>query len=159
MSPDQNADASLLFTYGTLMLTTGIAAVDEATRNAGVSLGRAFIHGLLYDLGDYPGAVPWPGEAADEDAPKIWGRLIRLADPRAFFKVIDAYEGFDTLKPSESEFMRAETTVFLGDAHAKHAAQVYYYNLPTRGRATIPSGDYLAFWHALGRPGQGRNRA
>jgi gamma-glutamylcyclotransferase (GGCT)/AIG2-like uncharacterized protein YtfP len=185
MQADGDADSGLLlFTYGTLMLTTSIPAVDAATRDAGVSLGRGFIHGHLFDLGEYPGAVPltegWgmagavrrPEDEAEpgtewrashgrhtghEDAPKVWGRLIRLKDPAAFNKVIDAYEGFDPAKPMESEFIRAETIVFLESEEKGHPAQVYYYNFPTHGRVPIETGDYLAFWHAKGRPAQGRS--
>jgi gamma-glutamylcyclotransferase (GGCT)/AIG2-like uncharacterized protein YtfP len=158
MDTDSGVDSGLLlFTYGTLMLTTGIAQVDAATRDAGTALGRGYIHGHLFDLGEYPGAVPVTGpQAADEDAPKVWGRLIRLKDPAAFFRVIDAYEGFDPARRAASEFVRAETMVFL--AHAEHGlpGQVYYYNFPTQGHSAIPGGDYLAHWHAKGRPAQGR---
>jgi gamma-glutamylcyclotransferase (GGCT)/AIG2-like uncharacterized protein YtfP len=178
----------LLFTYGTLMLTTGIAAVDAATRDAGESLGRGFILGRLFDLGEYPGAVPlpgipgagpgWPGspapagladarlagegpqdagfEAVLEDAPKVWGRLIRLKDPVSFYRVIDAYEGFDPAKPAESEFVRAETTVHLPDTARRFLSQVYFYNFPTGSKPAIGSGDYLAHWRAKGEPNQGR---
>jgi gamma-glutamylcyclotransferase (GGCT)/AIG2-like uncharacterized protein YtfP len=156
----------LLFAYGTLMLTTGIAAVDEAMRNAGTSLGRGWIHGLLFDLGEYPGAVevrPDPDQR-DEDAPKVWGHLLRLTDPAALFSVIDAYEGFEPAHPGRSEFVRAETRVFLpGRAQGIDPGidpgircQVYWYNFPISGRSAIGSGDYLAYWHAKGNPAQGR---
>jgi gamma-glutamylcyclotransferase (GGCT)/AIG2-like uncharacterized protein YtfP len=173
----------LLFTYGTLMLTTGIAAVDAATRDAGESLGRGFILGRLFDLGEYPGAVPMPGsqgpgpgrpgspavagfagagladaglQEALEDAPKVWGRLIRLKDPVAFYRIIDAYEGFDPAKAAESEFVRAETTVHLPEAGKRFLSQVYFYNFPISGKQAIGSGDYLAHWRAKGKPNQGR---
>ncbi|MEO7425322.1 MAG: gamma-glutamylcyclotransferase family protein [Fibrobacteria bacterium] len=146
----------LLFTYGTLMLTTGIAQVDAATRSAGPALGRGYIHGLLFDLGEYPGAVPLPGpHTPDEDAPKVWGRLIRLRDPAAFFSVIDAYEGFDPARRAASEFVRAEAFIFL-ETGQRLTCQVYYYNFPTQARLAILGGDYLAHWHAKGRPAQGR---
>ncbi|HKP95883.1 MAG TPA: gamma-glutamylcyclotransferase family protein [Fibrobacteria bacterium] len=160
---DDAGNGPLLFTYGTLMLTTGIPAVDAATRDAGVSLGRGYILGHLFDLGEYPGAVPWPppaaaageGPPAHEDAPKVWGKLLRLKDPAAFYAVIDAYEGFVPGDPA-SEFIRAETTVFLPESGETHAGQVYYYNLETAGRERIEAGDYLAHWQAKGKPSQGR---
>lgn len=161
----------LLFAYGTLMLTTGIAAVDEAMRNAGTSMGRGWIHGLLYDLGEYPGAVQAPPDRdpRDGDAPKVWGLLLRLKDPAALFSVIDAYEGYEPADPGRSEFVRAETRVFLADRDRGIIAQgndqwsdqginsqVYWYNFPVSGRSVIGSGDYLAHWHAKGNPIQGR---
>lgn len=150
----------LLFTYGTLMLTTGIAAVDEAMRKAGVSLGRGYAHGLLYDLGEYPGAVaaPAPPEGAEEDAPKVWGHLLRLADPQALFAVLDPYEGFDAADPGASEFVRARTGIRLAGSAAPMEAQIYWYNFPSQGRARIEAGDYLAHWAAKGKPRQARIR-
>lgn len=162
----------LLFTYGTLMLNTGIVAVDAAMMNAGVILGRGYIQGWLYDLGDYPGAVPWeprsPGvgtvvasgaeeaEALVAEPPKVWGRLMHLRDPAGLFAAIDPYEGFDAADPAGSEFVRAVTRVILPDTGVGVLSQVYFYNFPTRGRERIESGDYLARWQAKGRPAQGR---
>ncbi len=156
----------LLFTYGTLMLTTGIAAVDEAMRKAGKSLGRGFIHGRLYDFGDYPGAVAagryGTGEGSDgagsEDAPKVWGHLLLLDDPDALFSVLDPYEGFTPADLTGSEFVRALAAVTLPDKSASLEAQIYYYNFSIAGRAPIASGDYLAHWSAQGKPLQGRTR-
>jgi gamma-glutamylcyclotransferase (GGCT)/AIG2-like uncharacterized protein YtfP len=167
--PTRPAPAShLLFTYGTLMLTTGIAAVDEAMRKAGVSLGRGYVHGHLYDLGEYPGAVA-PGAATaltsgiasvnpDDDEPRVWGHLLRLADPEALFAVLDPYEGFDAGNPSASEFVRARVGVLLAGSETPLEAQIYWYNFPLPGRARIDSGDYLAHWAAKGKPRQARIR-
>lgn len=174
----------LFFTYGTLMLTTGIAAVDEAMRKAGVPLGRAYVHGHLFDLGDYPGAVPVrtnadaAGEgghgdaegdegaaggnrrgaegAGEEDAPKVWGHLLRLADPDALFAVLDPYEGFDAGNRDASEFVRDHADVILAGTGEAHRAQIYWYNFPVAGRPPIPAGDYLAHWAAKGKPRQAR---
>jgi gamma-glutamylcyclotransferase (GGCT)/AIG2-like uncharacterized protein YtfP len=161
--PTGPAPAShLLFTYGTLMLTTGIAAVDEAMRKAGVSLGRGYAHGLLYDLGEYPGAVAVPAAQAqgegDEDAPKVWGHLLRLADPEALFAVLDPYEGFDAADLAASEFVRARTEIRLAGSTAPMEAQIYWYNFPSQGHARIEAGDYLAHWAAKGKPRQARIR-
>lgn len=148
----------LLFTYGTLMLTTGIAAVDEAMRKAGVSLGRGHVLGSLYDLGDYPGAVAAASAPADpdEDSPKVWGHLLRLADPEALFAVLDPYEGFDSGNTAASEFVRARTLVSLAGAEAPLEAQIYWYNFTTQGKPRIESGDFLAHWAAKGKPRQAR---
>ena len=47
----------LLFVYGTLLAATGYPEVDAAMAS-GRLLGPAYIHGRLYDLGDYPGVKP-----------------------------------------------------------------------------------------------------
>lgn len=175
----------LLFTYGTLMLTTGIPDVDAVLRDAGTSLGRGWIRGRLFDLGQYPGAIaavpethPAPGAeakaagtgasdpaseaeraesgGADENAPRIWGRLLHLKDAAGFYAVIDRYEGFDAADLSGSEFVRARTRVYLPGMEEGILSQVYWYNLPVLGRPEIASGDYLAYWKSRGRPAQGR---
>ena len=150
----------LLFTYGTLMLTTGIEAVDEAMRKAGTSLGRAYVHGHLYGLGAYPGAVaarPIDGIKRDgEDEPKVWGHLLRLADPDALFAILDAYEGFDAGNREASEFVRDRADVILAGSGAAYAAEIYWYNFAVNGRTRIETGDYLAYWAANGKPRQAR---
>lgn len=157
--PDLSA-ARLFFTYGTLMLTTGIEAVDESMRKAGTSLGRAYVHGHLYDLGDYPGAVaarPIDGpEGEGEDEPKVWGHLLRLADPDAVFAIFDAYEGFDAGNRQGSEFVRDRASVIHAGTGAASTADIYWYNFAVSGRARIESGDYLAHWAAKGKPRQAR---
>ena len=155
---DSPAASRLLFTYGTLMLTTGIEAVDEAMRKAGVSLGRAYVRARLYDLGDYPGAVAFPeaDSAADEDAPRVWGHLLRLSDPDGLFAVLDAYEGFDAGDRAGSEFVRDRARIVSAATGAALDAQIYWYNRDVAGRPLIESGDYLAHWAAKGKPRQAR---
>jgi gamma-glutamylcyclotransferase (GGCT)/AIG2-like uncharacterized protein YtfP len=154
----EHAASRLLFTYGTLMLTTGIEAVDEAMRKAGTSLGRAYVHGYLYDLGAYPGAVAaGPIEDRDgEDVPKVWGHLLSLADPDALFAVLDAYEGFDAGNREASEFVRDKAGVVHAGSGAAATADIYWYNFAVNGRARIEAGDYLAHWAAKGKPRQAR---
>lgn len=142
------------------MLTTGIEAVDEAMRKAGTSLGRAHVRGHLYDLGAYPGAVaarPIEGiNKEGEDEPKVWGHLLRLADPDALFAVLDAYEGFDAGNREASEFVRDQASVIHAGSGAAYAAEIYWYNFAVDGRARIETGDYLAHWAAKGKPRQAR---
>lgn len=147
----------ILFAYGTLMLTTGIPDVDAALRDAGLSVGRGWIHGRLFDLGEYPGAVAGPAAGAGEaDSPRIRGSLLHLKDPAAFYAVIDRYEGFEPGDPGASEFVRAQTRAYLPGMEQGVLCQVYWYNGPIQGRPEITSGDYLAYWQSRGRPSQGR---
>lgn len=144
----------LLFIYGTLLAPTGHSAVDAAVAS-GLSLGPAYMHGRLYDLGDYPGVQPvreggtWPADAlarADrESAPRVFGRLLAFSDPDAALAVLDGYEGADPASPYAGEFTRANTDVVLSESGRTVKAQVYLYALSIAGKAPIPSGDYMAY--------------
>lgn len=140
----------LLFVYGSLLLATGEAPVDEILSGKSRSLGMGYIHARLYDLGEYPGAKPFkplaPGKV--KLPPKVWGRLLAFPDPDPVFAVLDPYEGFDRRAPLTSEFVRSTAAVILPEAGRTLMSQVYFFNPPVEGKKPIPSGDYLAFKHA-----------
>jgi gamma-glutamylcyclotransferase (GGCT)/AIG2-like uncharacterized protein YtfP len=85
------------------------------------SIGPARIPGLLYDLGDYPGAVPGDGT--------ITGEIFHLLEPPSILAALDEYEG--------PEFARAVVTVGGFDCW------IYWYVGPYPVRL-IPSGDWFA---------------
>ncbi|MFN3623167.1 MAG: gamma-glutamylcyclotransferase [Hyphomicrobium sp.] len=86
-------DTRYLFLYGTLMSgARGVLGTEERLRLAreSDSLGPASLVGAhLYDLGDYPGALP----VADPGA-VVHGELVMLAKPQATILWLDEYEGF-----------------------------------------------------------------
>ena len=138
---------NLLFVYGSLLIPTGLPDVDAVMSGKTVSLGLGYIHGRLYDLGDYPGAK-FSLQGESKLPPKVWGRLLGLPDPDPVFAVLDRYEGFDRARPLESEFARSTAAVVVPEAERTYMAQVYFYNPQVRGKKLIPSGDYLAHKHA-----------
>lgn len=145
MADGESWDArNLLFIYGTLLLPTGEADVDEALSVSSLSLGVGFFQGRLYDLGEYPGAKPVsPGASGDSD--KVWGRLLGLIHPDAVFALLDRFEGYDYQSPLTSEFVRSTITVTLPDSNRTVQSQIYFFNPPVSENRYIPSGDYLAF--------------
>ncbi len=96
-----------LFTYGTLHpghAPDEIAAAVKELR----PVGRGFVHGALYDLGDYPGAVLDPSSAQ-----RISGTVFRLPEDAEILRQIDEYEGFDPNAPERSLFLRTRHPVAL----------------------------------------------
>lgn len=141
----------LFFAYGSLLKETGYPDVDKAMAEAGADLGRGYIHAQLFDLGEYPGALPYlhdpvvtPMPSGDQTNPKVWGRLIALRDPECFFAILDEYEGFRSSAPESSEFIRGTATVFLTSNVQVRMCHVYFYNQNVNDKQLIPSGDYLA---------------
>jgi gamma-glutamylcyclotransferase (GGCT)/AIG2-like uncharacterized protein YtfP len=65
--------SDFLFTYGTLQ--PGDAPDEIASTLARLRpVGKGFVHGVLYDLGDYPGAVLDPSSKR-----RISGTVFRLS--------------------------------------------------------------------------------
>jgi len=104
-------------------------------------LGPAKMKGKLYDLGDYPAAIPTNEEFY------LTGELSLLRNPRDYewaFAQLDDYEGiFVEEDEEESAYIRA-----VGNAHISNEvipAWVYWYNRPIYNASPIPSGDVIDF--------------
>lgn len=92
--------SNYLFVYGTLQphcVPAKMASVVEKLQ----SIGPGFLHGTLYDLGGYPGAVPDPALTQ-----RITGTVLKLPQDPSLMQLLDAYEGFDPRSPDTSEFIR-----------------------------------------------------
>ncbi len=150
--PTTSTGKELFFAYGSLLRETGNLQVDKAMAEAGDNLGRGFIGGRLYDLGEFPGALPAEGALPEATEGQVWGRLIALRDPAAFFAMMDDYEVFLPGQPRESEFIRSKTRIFLPDAATSYTGHVYFYNQSVAGKPIIPNGDYLAYRQAKESP-------
>lgn len=131
---------NFLFVYGTLReeLAHPMAVVlgAHATR-----VGRASFRGQLFDLGEYPGAVP---SAAVSD--RVAGELYRIEPGReaALFAELDRYEDCDPDDPAAGEYVRARAQVE-AESGAPFEAWIYLYNRPTGGLERIVSGDFSAW--------------
>jgi gamma-glutamylcyclotransferase (GGCT)/AIG2-like uncharacterized protein YtfP len=89
-----------LFAYGTLQ--PGRVPAEVAPLAAKLRpVGRGFVHGVLYDLGRYPGAVPNASAKG-----KIAGTVMELPEEENMLARLDAYEGFDPKSPDTSEYVR-----------------------------------------------------
>lgn len=124
-----------LFVYGTLR--SGLQhPAHTFIRQYFTLLCTAMVKGKLYDLGEYPGAVPCPDEVF------ITGELYELSNEIQFseaFAVLDNYEGL-LVGPGETPlFVREQVTVFLSDDI--DTAWIYWYNHDVGDAVCIESGD------------------
>jgi Uncharacterized conserved protein len=108
--------------------------------------GMASVHGKLYDLGDFPGAVPSTGKD------QIIGELYRIEDEADFdwaMEQIDDYEGYVVSDGAASLFRREPVYVWFQNTSV--IAWIYWYNRPVTGNTRILSGDYVAYKMGLGK--------
>ena len=80
---------SRLFVYGTLKRGSDnrYARLLEANSEF---LGTGRMHGRVFNLGPYPGAVP-----SKDPGDWVPGELFYLLNPAKIFKALDTYEGVD----------------------------------------------------------------
>jgi len=122
-----------LFAYGTLQ--PGLVP-ESMSALAGklTPIGKGLVHGVLYDLGRYPGAIP---DAASPH--QIVGTVLELPDDENILPKLDAYEGFDPASPASSEYIRERQTVKLADGRTLDC-WFYGYNWKPDASKAIPSG-------------------
>jgi gamma-glutamylcyclotransferase (GGCT)/AIG2-like uncharacterized protein YtfP len=129
-----------LFVYGSLLSGLGHPAHAYVSRYFTL-VSPASTPGNIYDLGEYPGAVPAPAPAM------IHGELYKVnhADEFSFaIKQLDDYEGF-LVEPGEQPLFRRET-VDVKHNNAITTAWIYWYNRDVEGHILIPGGDALSYW-------------
>jgi gamma-glutamylcyclotransferase (GGCT)/AIG2-like uncharacterized protein YtfP len=124
-----------LFVYGTLRSSAAPPTLRDLLAPL-ARIGRATTAGVLYDLGDYPGAVF--GGAAE-----IVGEVIELPGDGSVLPALDEYEGFDPDDREGSLYLRVRRQVTLVDGRSLDC-WAYAYNRDLTGRPTIAGGDYLA---------------
>ena len=118
-----------LFIYGTLLQADNDFAIYLQNNSKQYANGK--FKGLLYDVGEYPGAIE-----TNNDNNYVYGCIVELKDI-AVLKTIDHYEDHPNLfirKLIEVEYDKRLITCW-----------VYLYNLPVTGLQPIISGDYLSY--------------
>lgn len=126
-----------LFVYGTLRKAAANKMYEIISRNARPA-GKASLHGRLYDLGFYPGAI-----LSQNPADLVVGELYALDPKRGdeTLEALDKYEG--TTGQGSPEYRRERRFVTLQDGTRVKAWIYLYCQTPPKARL-IPSGDYLA---------------
>lgn len=134
----KNSDAFHLFVYGSLRSGFLSPAYEYISRYFTlISAGR--VQGCLYDMGDYPAAVP----ASDG---WIHGELYVIKDEQELswaLAQLDDYEGV-LVEPDEQPLYRREiATIHCNESTEK--AWIYWYNGDTTGRPAVESGDIIDY--------------
>lgn len=101
--------------------------------------GPCCVHGRLYDLGAFPGAVPVEEEADENEDATVQGELYRLRSTNVLTR-IDQYEGFDPNRESTSLFVRRPVIAKPMDIRA----WVYWYNGSVDSVPVVESGQWPA---------------
>lgn len=128
-----------LFVYGSLRSGFNHPAFAYISNHFHL-IGPARVQGQLYDLGDYPAAVP------SDTGDFIMGELYALNEEQDFSWVIaqvDDYEGVNPDPGEVPQYRREMTTVYLDNGMT--GAWVYWYNHDVTGKPLIASGDVLQY--------------
>ena len=128
-----------LFVYGSLRSFFRSPAYDYIARYFNL-IGEATVQGKVFDLGEFPGAVP------ASDGSLIKGELYDIKNEREFTWAIcqlDDYEG--TLpEPHEKPLYRREIAeVMINDLAVQ--AWIYWFNGDVTGKTLITSGDTVDY--------------
>ena len=124
---------NLLFVYGTL-LQPGNNFADYLKQNC-TYLSPGKIKAVLYDIGEYPGAV-----IANNTDSYIHGSIFKLLHPKENLRVIDDYEGFGPEQNKPNLYIRMVVPVETDPGIVN--TWIYLYNLPVDGLQQITSGNY-----------------
>lgn len=128
-----------LFVYGSLRSEFQSPAYEYISRFFTL-VCEAKVKGKIFDMGDYPAAVP-----ALEDV-FITGELYIIKDESEFSWAIgqlDDYEGV-LIEQGEVQLYRRELSEIV-TANGNFAAWMYWYNQDVSGRPEIVSGDIIEY--------------
>lgn len=129
----------LVFVYGSLRKGFGHPAFKYIS-NYFDFVCHAKIKGRLYDLGEYPAAVP------EEEDHYIVGELYSVKHKDEFAYAIaqlDDYEGINPGEENSSLYRRELANIYTDNGLV--TAWVYWYNRSVEGYPAIASGDILAY--------------
>ncbi|HEX8356669.1 MAG TPA: gamma-glutamylcyclotransferase family protein [Segetibacter sp.] len=103
-------------------------------------ISPATVKGKLYDLGDYPAAIPTNDEAF------IVGELYELKSSEDFAWAIEQLDAYEGVNPDEGEprLYKRELAEVYYNGQTTHA-WIYWYSHEIEDQPLIPSGDIFDF--------------
>ncbi len=99
-------------------------------------VGLGAVRGVLYDLGELPGAAP-----SEKSTAQVHGEVYRLPDPLRALKVLDEVEGIAPGSPEHNLYRRALASIKLENG-TKVEAWIYWLRRMHEPKRRIFSGDY-----------------
>lgn len=134
-----------LFVYGSLRSGFNNPAYGYISKYFTL-IGEAYVNGKLYQLSDFPVAVP------SENDSLIKGELYTIKVPSECswaFAQLDDYEGVQAEEGEHPLYKRVLTAVFMNDKEEK--AWVYWYNGSIENGTRIEESDLLAYLKQRGQ--------
>ena len=128
-----------LFVYGSLRSGFKHPAYAYIS-NFFTLVGEASVPGCLYDMGEYPAAIP------SEAGCMIKGELYHITNTDQFGWAIAQLDDYEGVHPDDGEtphYRRAITKVFCNGVET--TAWIYWFNLSIEGCPLIESGDVLEY--------------
>jgi gamma-glutamylcyclotransferase (GGCT)/AIG2-like uncharacterized protein YtfP len=128
-----------LFVYGSLRSGFQSPAYEYISRHFDL-LGEATVKGALYDMGNYPAAVP------TSENMFITGELYRIKQENEFSWAIgqlDDYEGVDVAFDEVQLYRRDLAEVYFKNQIIH--AWIYWFNGDVSGKPVIASGDMMEY--------------
>jgi gamma-glutamylcyclotransferase (GGCT)/AIG2-like uncharacterized protein YtfP len=134
-----NTPSLHLFVYGSLRRGFLNPAFDYI-KNHFYFIAHGTVKGALYDLGEYPAAVP-QGEAS------IIGELFLAKSEEDFNWAISQLDDYEGLNPAEGEVsLYKRELVSVSHHDAATTAWIYWYNGDVSGKPFIESGDMMEYF-------------
>lgn len=129
-----------IFVYGSLRSGFHAPAFEYISRYFSF-ISDAKVKGLLYDMGDYPAAVPTETESF------LIGELYAIKNEQEFYwamEQLDAYEGIHS-EPEDNSLSYKRELVTVHIPNGTTTAWIYWFNQPVTDQPIISSGDVLEY--------------
>jgi gamma-glutamylcyclotransferase (GGCT)/AIG2-like uncharacterized protein YtfP len=124
-----------LFLYGTLLAERTPDEVVGAFQSLR-RIGPAHVRGMLYDLGEYPGAILAPSSKT-----LIQGEIFELPPTPTILRALDDYEEFNPANNEDSLFIRTKAKATLLDGQ-RVDCWIYVYNDDPGTALLLANGIY-----------------
>ncbi|MBZ4189670.1 gamma-glutamylcyclotransferase family protein [Niabella beijingensis] len=131
--------SNYLFVYGSLLSGFKSPAYEYMARYFEL-VGPATASGTLYDLGDYPAAIP------DNSGRTITGELYRIRSKHELSYALAQLDGYEGLNPEAGEtadYKRELCSIRRNDEQVE--AWVYWFSHEIKDKPVVESGNVLDY--------------